>query len=203
MDKDRQNKSLSHKSYPELTDRDIFEAMKTIPGYLDITPADFKEIYLLAFQQAIDRLSHSVTARDIMTETVVRVKPDTPIEELAERMAQEGVSGVPVVDDENRVLGIISEKDFLDRLSDGTPKNVMGVIARCLQVQKCLAMPLRRQKARDLMSSPVISLRPDSTLKEITETFSGKAINRAPVLDAQGRLSGIVSRGDIIKATRW
>jgi CBS domain-containing membrane protein len=203
MDDNRQKKSLSHKSYPDLIDRDILEAMKTIPGYLDITPADFKEIYLIAFQQAIERLSRSVTARDIMTETVVWVKPDTPIEEVAERMAREGVSGVPVVDDENRVMGIISEKNFLDRLSDGTPKNVMGVIARCLQVQKCLALPLRRQKARDLMSSPVICLNLDSSLKEIAEIFSEKGINRAPVLDAQSRLLGIVSRGDIIKAKRW
>jgi CBS domain-containing membrane protein len=203
MDNERQRKDLSQKAYPEFADQDILEAMKTIPGYLDITPADFKEVYLHAFQRAIDRLSRSVTARDIMTEAVVWVKPDTGIVEVAERMAEKGVSGVPVVDDEKGVMGIISEKNFLNRLSEGAPQNVMGVIARCLQAKKCLAQPLRGQTARDIMSAPAISLKADSTLKEITELFSGRGINRAPVLNAQGRLLGIVSRGDIIKADPW
>jgi CBS domain-containing membrane protein len=203
MDKDPQEKSLSYKSYPELTDRDIFDAMKTIPGYLDITPADFKEIYLLAFQLAIERLSISVTARQMMTKAVVWVRPDTSVIEVAEQMAERKVSGVPVLDSENRVLGIISEKDFLNRLSDGAPQNVMAVIARCLQAKKCLAQPLRGQTARDIMNSPAISLRPETTLAEISRLFHARQINRAPVLDPQDRLLGIVSRGDIIKANRW
>ena len=203
MEKEGPKKDIGQKAYQPFTDEDILEAMKTIPGYLDITPADFKEIYLLAFKQAMERLSRSVTAGDIMTPGVVSVNPDTPVEAVAEKMAGKGVSGVPVVDDQNRVLGIISEKNFLDRLSDDTPKNVMGVVARCLQVEKCLALPLRRQKARDLMSTPVMSLRADSTLREITELFAAKRINRAPVLDSQGRLLGIVSRGDIIKVKGW
>jgi CBS domain-containing membrane protein len=187
----------------DMTDQDILEAMKSIPGYLDITPADFKEVYLHAYQQAVERLSRSVMARDIMTENVVRVKPDTDIAGVAEVMAEKGVSGVPVVDDETRVLGIISEKNFLSRLSEGGPKNVMSVIARCLQAKKCLAGPLRGQTARDLMSSPPICLSPETTLEEISRLFSERQINRAPVVNAQNRLLGIVSRGDIIQANRW
>jgi CBS domain-containing membrane protein len=187
----------------DMTDQDILEAMKSIPGYLDITPADFKEVYRHAYQQAMERLSRSVTARDIMTETVVRVDPDADIGAVAEIMAEKGVSGVPVVDDETRVLGIISEKNFLNRLSEGAPQNVMGVIARCLQAQKCLAGSLRGQTARDLMSSPPICLNPDTTLEEISRLFSERQINRAPVVNAQNRLLGIVSRGDIIQANRW
>ena len=63
----------------EIKDEDILEAMRNIPGYLDITPGDFKEIYRLAFQHALERLGRAVTAAEIMTTDVVAVKPDTPL----------------------------------------------------------------------------------------------------------------------------
>ena len=82
----------------EIKDEDILEAMRAIPGYLDITPGDFKEVYRLAFQHALERLSRAVTAAEIMTTDVVAVNPDTPVAEVAAAMGRRGVSGVPVVD---------------------------------------------------------------------------------------------------------
>jgi CBS domain-containing membrane protein len=187
----------------DLTDRDILEAMKSVPGYLDITPADFKEIYRQAFQQALERLSRSVTARDMMTQEVVRVKSATSVVEVAEVMAEKGISGLPVVNDEDQVLGIISEKNFLSRLGENTHQNVMGVIAQCLQVKKCLALSLGGQKAQDIMSFPAITIGLDTPLQEIARIFSSKGINRAPVIDSNNRLLGIVSRGDMFKAEGW
>jgi len=58
----------------DISDDDIFKAMKDISGYLDITPGDFKEIYRFAYQHAVDRLTHSLTAREVMTTDVVFVK---------------------------------------------------------------------------------------------------------------------------------
>ena len=79
----------------EIKEEDILEAMRAIPGYLDITPGDFKEVYRLAFQHALERLSRAVTAAEIMTTDVVTVKPDTPVAEVAAAMGRRGVSGVP------------------------------------------------------------------------------------------------------------
>ncbi len=202
MADDQERKGAASVSSPDLTDEDIIEAMKTIPGYLDITPADFKELYLHAYRQALERLNRSVKARDLMTKEVVRVKPETPLAEAAEVMARAGVSGIPVVDDQDRVVGLISEKDFLIRLSGGALPNMMSVIAQCLQIKQCLALPMKGQKARDIMSAPPLTIRLDTPLKEIMELFSIRGINRAPVVDSQGRLLGIVSRGDIVKAER-
>ena len=81
----------------ELKEEDIVAAMGEIPGYLDITPRDFKEIYLLAFQHALERLSREVAVGEIMTREVVWVKTDTPLAEVAAAMGQRGISGVPVV----------------------------------------------------------------------------------------------------------
>ena len=72
--------------------------MKEIPGYLDITPRDFKEIYNHAYRQALSRLWREVTAAMIMTRDVVVVSEETPLAEVAAAMGEHGVSGVPVVD---------------------------------------------------------------------------------------------------------
>ena len=53
----------------DLSDEDIYEAMREIPGYLDITPGDFKEVYLKAYQHALSRLTRSVTVEEVMTDT--------------------------------------------------------------------------------------------------------------------------------------
>ena len=77
----------------QFKDEDIYEAMKDIPGYLDITPGDFKEVYLLAYRHALERLKRAVTARQVMTREVVSVRPDTPLAEVAAAMGGKGISG--------------------------------------------------------------------------------------------------------------
>ncbi len=185
---------------PELKDEDIYEAMKKIPGYLDITPGDFKELYVLAYEHAVERLSASVLARDIMAREVVAVRPEAPLVEVAEAMGQKGVSGVPVVDAAGKVVGIISEKDFLLRMGVKNPKNFMSVVAECLRVKKCVALPMRTQTARDIMSSPAVTVAPDTPLRNISRILVDKGINRVPVVDREGMLVGIISRADIVRA---
>jgi CBS-domain-containing membrane protein len=183
---------------PEISDEDIFAAMKEIPGYLDITPGDFKEVYHLAWRHARERLLRAAKAREIMTREVAKVKADTPLKDVAVLMAQRAVSGVPVVDDANRVVGVISEKDFLRSMSAGGITSFMGVVAQCLQEKGCKALGIRKGKAADLMSTPAVTVAEDTQVLEIIKLFKEKGINRVPVLDTQGRLSGIVSRGDLL-----
>ena len=83
---------------PDISDGDIYEAMKEIPGYLDITPADLKEIYRHAFRHARERINRPVKAAAIMTRIVHHVRVDTPLKEVAELMARRRISGVPVLD---------------------------------------------------------------------------------------------------------
>ena len=193
------NASLSPRR-PTLTDEDIYEAMKKIPGYLDITPGDFKEVYGLAYDHALERLTESVLARDIMARQVVAVRPEASLAEVAEAMGQNGVSGVPVVDETGKVLGVISEKDFLVQMGVKNPKNFMSVVAECLQVKKCVALPMRTQTARDIMSAPAVTVSPDTPLRSISQILVDKGINRVPVVDRTGVLIGLVSRADIVRA---
>ena len=185
----------------EIKEEDILEAMRAIPGYLDITPGDFKEVYRLAFQHALERLSREVTAAEIMTTDVVTVQPDTPVAEVAAAMGRRGVSGVPVVDAGQRVVGVISEKDFLTRMGVKDAKNFMSLVAGCLKTKGCVALPIKVTLAGDLMSSPAVTVAPDTPVKDIARLLTQESINRVAVTDPDGRLLGLVSRGDIVKAT--
>ena len=95
----------------DISDDDIYDAMKEIPGYLDITPGDFKEVFRFAYQHAVERFS-SVKAGAAMVREVISVTRKTPLVQVAEAMARHGVSGVPVVEEGERVVGVISERTF-------------------------------------------------------------------------------------------
>jgi CBS-domain-containing membrane protein len=185
---------------PDISDGDIYEAMKEIPGYLDITPADLKEIYRHAFRHALERVSRPIKAAEIMTRGVHHVRMDTPLKDVAELMARQRISGVPVLDKTGRVAGIISEKDFLSRMGAPDTAHVMGVIAACLEGKGCVALPIRGRMAADIMATPALTVREDTSTLEIMEIFSAKNINRVPVIDGSGKLAGIVSRADILRA---
>ena len=147
MPKNAENSPLACGSI-ELKEEDILEAIRAIPGHLDITPGDFKEFYRLAFQHALERLSRSVTAAEIMTRTIVTVNPDTPVAEVAAAIGQRGVSGVPVVEAETRWWG-----SFRKRISYRTweSRNFMSLVAGCLKTKGCVALPIKKTLARDLL----------------------------------------------------
>lgn len=183
----------------EISDRDIHDAMKDIPGYLDITTGDFKELYRLTYRHAVQRIARSIKAADIMTEEVVSVKRETPLKEVARLMAEQGISGVPVIEEDGKVAGVISEKDFLSRMGGKSSGSFMGVIAKCLKGKACVAIPIHAKKAEEIMTSPALTVKEAATLQDIADLFNQRKVNRVPVVDDRGHLIGIVSRGDIME----
>jgi CBS domain-containing protein len=182
-----------------ISDADILDAMKEIPGYLDITTSDFKELYAHSYRHALDRLINSVRAKDIMTGNVITVEPATPLQEVAERMAAAAVSGIPVVDRDGKVQGIISERDFLNRMG---AKNglFMSVVATCLTGKGCAALDIRKGVAKDIMSGPVITVSESASVAEVAALMTRHGVNRLPVLDESGKkLLGILTRGDLVR----
>ena len=138
-------------------------------------------------------------ARDVMTRNTVYVTPGHSIRHAAKLMLERGVSGVPVVDDEGFVVGILTEGDLLLRCELGggfLPNRYSGetVAQQTLNFIKrnawCVA---------DVMSSPVMGVIEETTIGEIAALFLHKGIRRAPVLKV-GHLRGIVSRSDLLKA---
>ncbi len=201
MDKISSDNKAFKPQFCDISDDDIFEAMKDIPGYLDITPQDFKVLYRSAFKHAIERLTEQVKAQDVMTDKVISVREDTSSGEVAKRMAAHGITGIPVVDAEKRVVGIISETDFLFQMGNKDTRSFMDVVERCLRNKGCIAITMRRLKAQDIMSSPAVTVRADTPISEIANIFTEKNINRAPVTDEKGNLLGIVARADLIQSS--
>ena len=182
----------------EISDKDIYAAMKEIPGYLDITPGDFKDLYELVYRHALERISQSVKANDIMTREVITVKPETPVKEAANIMAAQEVSGVPVIDKNSNVAGMLSERDFLSRMGGGGTKTFMDVVARCLEGKGCAALAIREKKVEDIMTSPAVTVNENTSSLEIAGLLKERGINRVPVVDQKGSLLGIISREDIV-----
>jgi len=201
MNENPQNRYVDTCSPFDISDDDILKAMKDIDGYLDITPRDFKILYRLAYTRAVERLKHLIKARDIMTVKVFFVKRDTPSEEVAYMMATEGIAGVPVVDDGGKVVGVISEKDFLFHLGTKDTNSFMDIIAHCLRSKECVALSMRKQKAENIMTSPVITVRPETPVSEIANILTEKGINRVPVTDQEGKLMGIIARADVVQSS--
>jgi len=185
----------------DISDDDIYDAMKDISGYIDITPSDFKEVYVKAYQYAVMRLLRSVVARNVMTRDVAFVKVDTPLQEVADLMARRRISGVPVVDDEARVVGVISERDFLRVMGGGEADSLMGVVSLCLSGRSCLVAPGRAKSAADIMTSPPVTVEEGTPVLEVAAIFTRQRVNRVPVLDSKGRMVGIVSRADVVRAS--
>jgi CBS domain-containing membrane protein len=187
---------------PEISDDDVYEAMKEIEGYLDITPGDFKVLYGLAYKHAAARLARSVKAREVMTRDVVKVGRDTPVAEVARLMAGRSISGLPVVDAENRVVGVISEKDFVSRLCGGEDlHSFMEFVAYCLITEIRPPLSMQDQKAEDIMTRPPVTVAEEATISEIARLMAEKRINRVPVTDGEGRVVGIVARADIVQTS--
>lgn len=181
-----------------LSDEDVLAAMKSIPGYLDITPADFKEIYAFAYRHALERLGQSVTAKDIMTNATVSVNSDTSLIETAKLMAENSISGLPVINENQIVIGVISEKDFFQKMGKKNTVSFMGVVVECLSNKGCLAMPIREKLAADIMTSPAITARLRTTISELSSILTDNHINRVPIVNDEGKLRGIISRGDLV-----
>ena len=183
-----------------LTDADVMEAMKSLSSYIDITPGDFRELYRVAFRLAVERFTRSVTARDIMNDKAVKVSPEDILEDVVKAMSEGGVSGVPVVDTDGRVVGVISEKDILRRMLGGKSGNIMTLMAGCLRAGGCMCTRVRDLPAREIMTSPAVTVRDDASLAEMADLLAGRKVNRLPVTDSGGRLLGILARNDIVNA---
>ena len=124
----------------------------------------------------------------------------SPINEAANIIAAGRVSGVPVVDKENRVAGVLSERDFLAQMGSGVGTVFMDVVARCLDARGCAALNIRNKNVDAIMSAPAVTVSEQATSVQIAELLKEKGINRVPVVDSENCLAGIISREDLVRS---
>ncbi|MCB1495701.1 MAG: CBS domain-containing protein [Bauldia sp.] len=144
-------------------------------------------------------------AKDLMTTDVVSVSPDTPVREIARILVQHGVSAMPVVDEKGVPIGIVSESDLLRpaELDEGRGHRDwwLTILAKGEELSDDFLATLRQPRsiARDIMTSPVVTVAESTGADEIARLMHTLHIKRVPVIRAE-RIVGIVSRGDMLKA---
>jgi len=134
------------------------------------------------------------SVKEIMTTQVVAVKLGASFKEMAAALRQNRVSAFPVVDDDGKVIGVVSEADMLAK--EVLNADHTGTIT---------AMLHRREQdkadgltARDLMTHPAVTVTPDDSVEQAARLMYTLQVKRLPVIDHDGRLVGIVSRTDVL-----
>jgi CBS domain-containing protein len=132
-----------------------------------------------------------------MTVDVVTVGEDTPYRDIVDTLAERRVSAVPVVDEDRRVVGVVSEADLLHKIEfvgDFEERRIFAGRRRREAQAKAHGLV-----ARDLMSKPAITVVPATPLTLAAKLMDDEQVKRLPVTDELGRLVGIVSRGDLLR----
>ena len=143
-----------------------------------------------------------MNARDVMTRDVVSVASDTPMRKIAALLVEKRISGVPVVDGSGAPIGMVSEGDLIGRSEaerEARQDWWLTTLAEGEAVNPEFLASLNYPTARDMMSAPVISIDEKTSLGEIAEILTEHRIKRVPVV-CDGRIVGIVSRADLVRA---
>jgi CBS-domain-containing membrane protein len=184
--------------YCQISDEDLRAALKEMKTYMDITEDDLKKIYSMALRHAEQRVARRIFVRDVMTQNVIKVREDADINEVATLLSENRISGLPVVDSQDRVIGMITEADVLAMVGMKKGHTFKDVIRHLLG--EPLSGPKRSKRLRDVMTKPAITASPEADIREIALTLDEKRIKRLPVVDEQGKLIGVISRADIVRA---
>ncbi|ELP66442.1 CBS domain-containing protein [Streptomyces turgidiscabies] len=132
---------------------------------------------------------------DVMTSTVVALGGGAMFKDIVKTMQQWKVSALPVLDGEERVIGVVSEADLLPKegFRDSDPDRYTQ-LHRLSDLIKAGAVT-----AQELMTAPAITVHPDATLARAARVMARSRVKRLPVVDGRGLLKGVVSRSDLLK----
>jgi CBS domain-containing protein len=142
-------------------------------------------------------------ARDIMTERVLSVTPDTPVAHVARLLREKHISGVPVLNQQGRVVGIVTELDLIKRHA----RIHMPIYLPFLDSPIFLEDPRRYQDdvrrvlgttAEEIMTRKVRTASPETSVEDLATMMVEERANPIPIIDAEGALVGIVSHTDIV-----
>ncbi len=181
-----------------VTESDLRAALKDIRTYIDVTEEDLKKIYEIAVRHARERRIQKITVRRAMTMEVVTVKRETDIQAAAELLTRHRISGMPVVDDDDRVVGVIGEADILALVGFKREHGFKDILRHMLGEP----VPVRKKTGNtvgEVMSTPPITAGPDDDIRDVATIVDERRIKRLPVVDGQGKLVGVISRADIIR----
>lgn len=140
----------------------------------------------------------SCTVKDVMSTHIFAVRKGAPYKEMAAVLAEQRISAFPVIDEDNKVIGVVSETDLLPKeVFEGTaPRTLESLAHQRLRAQ------VNGLTAADLMSSPAVTISPDKPVVQAARLMFNCKVKRLPVVSDDGKLIGIVSRADVLSVYR-
>lgn len=145
------------------------------------------------------------TAKDIMTMDVIVANKSDSIADVAQLLIKEKIGGVPVVSEDRKVVGIISETDIMKKEKYVEAPQVLNLLQGLIffsdfkQMEKDMKR-IAAYKVEELMSTDIITVHENDTFDDVANVMIKKSVNRVPVVDDNNKLKGIICRYDIIRA---
>ena len=144
-----------------------------------------------------------VLAKDIMTKEVVSVNVDTTLLDVAKLISEHNFDGVPVIDNENNLVGIVTEYDLLNKTSAVHLPTLQIILKNIPQFKKDQAHfqeEIINLKVRDIMNKEPLTIQEDATYEEVLKLFKEHhKVNPIPVLNAKNKMVGVISRFDVLR----
>ena len=183
-----------------LQPNDFAMALQELQNHSEVSVDALVEIQHTAEKYARFRITESITVDKIMMQPVTTVQPECTLSEAAHILVSKRISGLPVIDQQQKLIGIITEADFLRAL--GIPAHHPG--HSLWQTLENLFNPdtvIREAdgKVSDLMIREVITVSPEQTLHEALETMKRQQIKRLVVTDARQHVVGIITRSNLVQ----
>lgn len=146
-------------------------------------------------------------AKDIMSTPPISISGEKTLKEAIELLAEKQISGFPVVDEKNKVIGIISDTDIIrysQKLSIVTHTSLSGWVSPYIDVDDLASMRkgydlFGKTKVKEIMTKKVFSVHEDADAPDVAKLMNRRNINRIPVVNNDGSLVGIVTRADMVQ----
>jgi CBS domain-containing protein len=145
------------------------------------------------------------TVAEVMTRNPITVRPEALLQEVIQTLAERRISGLPVVNESGKLLGVVSETDLMWRESGVTPPAYIMLLDSVIYLEnpgryeRDLHKALG-QTAGEIMTPDPVTITPDKPLSDAARLMHERSIHRLPVLDTAGQVVGILTRGDIVRA---
>ncbi|PPS43299.1 CBS domain-containing protein [Chroococcidiopsis sp. TS-821] len=145
------------------------------------------------------------TVAEVMSRDPIVVRPETPLKEAIQILAEKRISGLPVINDEGKLVGIISETDLMWQETGVTPPAYIMILDSVIYLQNPAKYERDLHKALgqtvgEVMSSDPVTISPDKSLREAAKLMHDREVRRLPVIDTEGKVIGILTRGDVVRA---
>lgn len=142
-------------------------------------------------------------AKDVMRTNVILVRKDDKLEYIIRLLMYNHISGVPVVDMDNHLLGVVSEQDIVVKRQGLNISSYMEYMTSILFIDgnkpnETIMKKIDSVTAADVMTTPAYAVHPDATVTDVVILMMNRQINRIPVVDSNNKLLGIIGRNDLL-----